>query len=102
MGLEANQNVEIVSNPLDTSKTTNQSTQMNSTPNSALTNKFLAGKPTLLGVIEGAWVYEHPTQGEDGPLIAIVGGKKRVLSGTIEEVREAGITACSSLKIQFA
>ena len=74
---------------------------MNSTPNSTLTNKFLAGKPTLLGVIEGAWVYEHPTQGEDGPLIAIVDGKKRMLTGTIEEVREAGITACSSVGIQF-
>ena len=70
---------------------------MNNMKNSPLTKKFLAGKPTLLGVIEGAWVYEHPTQGEDGPLIAIVDGKKRMLTGTIEEVREAGITACSGL-----
>lgn len=38
---------------------------------------FLARKPALIGIIAGVRFYEHPTYGDEAPLIAIAGGKLR-------------------------
>lgn len=38
------------------------------TPNAL---NFLAKEPTLIGVVQGHAFYEHPTRGDESPLIAI-------------------------------
>lgn len=45
---------------------------------SKLASEFLAKKPTLIGVVLGVRFYEHPTLGDEAPLVAICeDGKKR-------------------------
>jgi hypothetical protein len=64
-----------------------------------LASEFLARSPTLLGVYEGASIYEHPTLGEEGPMIAIIDGRKRLLMPDceLEDIRLHGIYKCISL-----
>jgi hypothetical protein len=67
--------------------------------NSELTKSFLSRNPTLLGIAEGVQIFEHPTLGEDGQMIAIVDGKKRLLMPDCElaDIRLHGIHKCLSL-----
>ena len=47
-------------------------------PLSANAKAFLANDPTLIGIVAGHYFYEHPTMGDESPLIVITpDGKKR-------------------------
>lgn len=52
--------------------------------------EFLAAKPTLICTVAGVRFYEHPVYGDEYPLVAIVGGKKKTTSflevPTLDEV----------------
>jgi hypothetical protein len=42
--------------------------------NATLSDKaaaFLARKPTLIGIVAGNYFYEHPTYGDESPLVMI-------------------------------
>jgi hypothetical protein len=40
---------------------------------------FLARNPTMIGVVAGHWFFEHPTMGDESPLVVITpDGKKRL------------------------
>jgi hypothetical protein len=41
---------------------------------------FLKNKPVLLGTVAGHWFYEHPTKGDESPLVVITPNGKAILS----------------------
>ena len=63
---------------------------------SKLTKEFLARNPYKLFHREGCDIYEHPTLGEEGQMIAIVDGKKRFLKMHCElaDLHQHGLEAC--------
>ena len=45
--------------------------------NSPKTVRFLNANPTLLGTVAGFPLYEHPTLGDEAPMLTIVNGDLR-------------------------
>ena len=55
--------------------------EMNKRKLSDKAQKFLAKKPTLIGSVAGSKFYEHPTGGDESPLIEITPQGTIILTG---------------------
>lgn len=45
-----------------------------------LASAFLSRNPTLIGIVAGIRFYEHPTYGDESPLVAILPDGRKKLS----------------------
>ena len=52
----------------------------NHLPLSDKARAFLAVNPTFIGIVAGHYFYEHPTRGDESPLIMISPNGKKTLS----------------------
>ena len=53
---------------------------MNTSNLSGKSAAFLAKNPTLLGTYKGVSYYEHPTKGDDHPMIEITADGRKLIS----------------------